>query len=172
MTAVAAQLQASAREFLAAMDETIRLQETAAGLMDRMVEAVKSRNENALRTVIAEAESVAGPAASAAKAREVAAARLAHALGCRPEDVTLRRLVEGLPAGEAATLRTQSRRIEASLDNLRRRHLYANAFLGECSHLNRAMLLGLLPDTESLKTYGRRGRSTRGPRTGLLDARS
>jgi hypothetical protein len=172
MTATAAELHVCVTEFVETIDESIRLQEAAAGQLKSMAEAVKTRDEAALRRILDEADATAEKSAMAAKVRTVAALRLAGALGCGPEEVTLTRLAHRVPAAEGEVLESRRRRLVTLQGELRRQHQYTAAFLGECAHLNRSLLLGLLPDTESVKTYGRRGGRQRGPRTGLLDARS
>jgi hypothetical protein len=172
MTATAAELHECLSVFVGTIDEAIRLQEAAVGRMKDMAEAVKARDEGALCRILDEAGVTAGQSASAAKARVAATVRLAEAVGCPPGEITLTRLARRVPAEEGAALESRRRRLVALRGDLVRQHRYTAAFLGECARLNRALLLGLLPDTESVKTYGPPGGRHRGPRTGLLDARS
>jgi hypothetical protein len=58
------------------------------------------------------------------------------------------------------------------IEEVRRNHLKAVAFLGECARLNRALLAGLFPDAGVAPTYGASGRSPACSGGGLLDARS
>lgn len=163
---------AQVSEFLGALDEAIRLQEAALGRLRGLPDAVMARDEDAVRRILAEADAASEQFAALAQAREVAKGRLAAAVACPPEEVTLSWLLGRVPAAEAEAIEARRRRIAALVGDIRRQHRRTAAFLGECAHLNHAFLTGLFPDMESVKTYGHRGRRGDRAGTGLLDARS
>jgi hypothetical protein len=172
MTATAAEIHTLVGEFLAVLDEAIRLQETAVDRLKGLCDAVTARNEAALRQIIDDAGMTSAKFAAVEHARQALSARLAAAVGCGLEEVTLSRLVRRVSAEDAQAIEERRRRITALGGDIRRQHRRTAAFVGECAHVNRAFLLGLFPEMESVKTYGHRGGHSRGVGAGLLDARS
>jgi len=172
MTATATEIHTRVSEFLGTLDACVRLQETALGRLQGLSDAVMARDEDAVRRTLDEAEAASERFAAIEQARELAKGRLAAAVECRPEEVTLSRLLRRVSAAEAEAIEGRRRRIAALVGDIRRQHRRTAAALSECAHLNHAFLTGLFPDMESVKTYSHRGGSSRGTGAGLLDARS
>jgi hypothetical protein len=86
MTATATEIHARVGEFLGTLDEAIRLQEAALGCLRGLSDAVMTRDEDAVRRILAEAGAASEQFAALAQAREVAKVRLAAAVGCPPEE--------------------------------------------------------------------------------------
>lgn len=172
MTATATDIHVRVSEFLETLDACVRLQETALGRLQGLSDAVMAGDEDVVRRTLDEAEAASEQFAALVQARELAKGRLAAAVECRPEEITLSRLLGRVPPAEAEAIEARRRRMAALVGDIRRQHRRTAAFLGECAHLNHAFLTGLFPDMESVKTYGHRGGSARRAGAGLLDARS
>jgi hypothetical protein len=160
-------------EYLAVLDEETHLQEAAVGHLKRMSAAMASRDEQALEGLFKEADEAHEQLAQAEVRRRATADRLAAALRCRGEGLTLKRLARELPAPEGQAVEGCRRRLQALAEETRRQHLRTVAMLGESARLNRALLTGLFADAGGTATYGASGkRSPRRPADHLLNARS
>ncbi|MCX5682512.1 MAG: flagellar export chaperone FlgN [Planctomycetota bacterium] len=160
-------------EYLAVLDEQARLQEAAVGRLKGMSAAMTSRDERALEILFKEADEAHDRLAQLDDRRRATGHRLAAALHCGSEDLTLKRLARELPAPEGRSVEACRRRLRTLVDDIRRQHLRTVAMLGECARLNRTLLAGLFTDAENTALYGAHGqRSPRRPADGLLDARS
>jgi hypothetical protein len=159
-------------EYLAVLDEETRLQEAAVGHLKSLSAAVASRDEQTLESLLKEADAAHERLAQLEMRRRATADRLAAALRCRNENLTLKRLVRELPASEGQAVERRRRRLQTLVGEIRRQYLRTAAMLGECARLNRALLTGLFADVGSTATYGASGKSPAWPGGGLLDVRS
>jgi hypothetical protein len=160
-------------EYLAVLEEETHLQEAAVGHLKGMSAAMTSRDERAMEILFKEAEEAHDHLAQLEDQRRATGNRLAAALHCRQEDLTLKRLALELPAPEGRAVETCRRRLQTLVGEIRRQHLRTVAMLGECARLNRTLLTGLFTDAGNTATYGACGkRSPRRPANYLLNARS
>jgi DNA repair exonuclease SbcCD ATPase subunit len=172
-TAPLSALRPLVTDYLATLDDEVRLQEVALGQLSAINEAVASRDEAALQRLMAEADAAQAQFVAAEERRRAARDRLAGALGWRAEEATLSRLARALPGADGLILVERRRRIEAMAREVRRRHLQTAALLAECARINRALLMGLLPELgDAVRTYGTGGMDPWRPGAGLVDARS
>jgi ABC-type transporter Mla subunit MlaD len=159
-------------EFLAVLDEQVRLLEAAVGHLAAFSDALAGRDDPALHRLVAEADAAQERFAAIEEKRRAVCGRLAAALLWRPDETTLARLAGVLPPVERQAVEERRRRIRSLAQEVRRRHLRTAALLVECARLNRALLLGLFPALETVRTYGAAGLSPWRPGAGLLDTRS
>jgi hypothetical protein len=168
----APELKTLVGEYLAALEEQTQLQATAVGHLKGLSAAMASRNPQAMECLLKEADEAQQRLAQLEARRRTAGDRLAAVLRCRQEELTLKRLARDLPGPEGRAVEGCRRRLRSMIEEVRRNHLKAVAFLGECARLNRALLAGLFPDAGVAPTYGASGRSPACSGGGLLDARS
>jgi len=172
MTAALTAPQSLVRDLLTVLDDEIRLEEAAVGHLQGLAGAILSRDEREAERLMDEAAETQSEFEQVEEERQSLCEGLATAL-CRPRaEITLSGLVRDMPAPEAEAIHARRCRLQRLAGEVRRAHLRTAALLWQCAHLNRALLLGLFPQTESARTYEPGGTAPRRPDSGLVDARS
>ncbi|MBM4017739.1 MAG: flagellar protein FlgN [Planctomycetes bacterium] len=160
------------REFLAILDEEIGLQEAALRHLAALADAVAARQDGAVERLLAEADASHQRWTALGENRRAVRRRLAEALLCAPDEVTLSRLAGALPAPYGRAVADRRLRISAAAEQVRRQHLRTAVLVIEGARLSRSLLAGLAPGAAPPGTYGAAGRRPWAPPGGLVDMRS
>ena len=95
---------------------------------------------------------------------------LANAIGCNPHRLRLADLMARLDDERRATLDYRRQQIILLVQEVRGQHLRTTMHLLESARINRMLLEGLFPQTESVNTYDMNGSSSWHADGGLVDA--
>jgi len=156
---------------LAALDESVALQEAVLAHLESAAEAVLHFREEALREEVDRQATMPARLQEAARHRHAARSALADALGWAVEEVTLGRLQAELPEPEARRVGRRRERLLALSQAVRRRHLRTAVLVGEAARIRRSLLDALAPAPTAGSTYRTDGRRVSATGDALLDAR-
>lgn len=171
MTQAPVAIDAPLEDLLAALDETVALQEEVLGHLESAAQAVSRLDDEALGRMMHDLDQMPARLEEAERRRHRARVRLAEALGRPVREVTLGRLERDLPAADADRVGRRRRRLQDLADAVRRRHLRTAVFVGEAARVSRSLLAALVPTTAGARTYGTDGSPVRTSGQAMLDAR-
>jgi flagellar biosynthesis/type III secretory pathway chaperone len=159
-------------ELTAALDEEIALLDLRRRQLSAMAGAILDRDDEAMGDLLEEMESTQELQARTDDRLRRLRRPMADALACKASEAKLPVLIDRLPAGEQGALETRRRRIVELAEAVRREHVRTTVLLAECVRINRALLEGLFPQSESVRTYGAGGPLCWRSETGLVDTES
>ncbi|MHC4561714.1 MAG: flagellar export chaperone FlgN [Planctomycetota bacterium] len=156
-------------EMVTLLDEEIRLMEQRLAQMDATRRAIVRRDDDALDTLLREAEDIQDAQTATDIKLRVVRQTLAEAFGCRMGDMKLSWLLERLSDQQRPQIEYRRQQIILLAEQLRQRHLETALLLSECARINRLVLESLFPETDNVQTYGTRGQTAWQMEAGLVD---
>jgi len=171
MTQVPPAIAAPLDDLIAALDETVALQEEVLGHLDTAARAVGRLDDEALAAMVHDLDRMPARLEEAERRRHRARVRLAEALGRPVGDVTLGRLARELPGPQADRVGRRRARLRDLADAVRCAHLRTAVFVGEAARVSRSLLAALVPTVAGARTYGTDGSPERPSGRAVLDAR-
>jgi len=171
MTQAPPAIHAPLEDLLAALDETLALQEEVLGHLDAAARAVGRLDDEALAAMVHDLDRMPVRLEEAERRRHRARVRLAETLGRPVREVTLGRLERELPAPGADRIARRRSRLRDLAGAVRRAHLRTSVFVGEAARVSRSLLTALVPTVAGARTYGTDGSPERPSGRAVLDAR-
>lgn len=156
-------------ELLAALDEQTELLEGKRARLAELSTALIARDDDATERLLAVLEQVEIDQRAADTRLAVVRMAVAVALGSSAGDVRLSELIKHLSPAQAAEVAGRRAAIIRKAAALRGEHLRTVLHLAEAARINRMLLEGLLPGSESVVTYGARGSDHWRSEVGLVD---
>ncbi len=171
MTDTDSELRPLVQQLIAAADEAIEIQGGVLAELKALLDAAKARDEEALAGLMGRIGETQASLVAAEQRRHGVRSRLAAALGCMPQEVTVERLAPRLATDQAEALRRRRDDLRLVAETVRDQHLKTATFISEFTRVNRALLEGLMPGGQEARTYGTDGKAAWQLAEGLFDAR-
>ncbi|MCD4823810.1 MAG: flagellar protein FlgN [Phycisphaerae bacterium] len=163
------QLHEMAGELLSLLDEEIGLLHIRCRQFDSLYDAILHRDNPALETLLEEMANSQQDQAELDTQLEALRIILAKSLECDPKELKLSMLSDNLDQPLATEVEYKRQQIILLAEKLKRKHLDTALLLSESARINRMLLEGLLPNNETVTTYGVGGASPWRDSTGLVD---
>lgn len=157
-------------EMLPVLNEEIALLTLRRAQLETLSKALIENDDKALERLLAEMEETQQIQADTERKLQALRAALANAVGCDPNRLRLASLMERLDDEHRAMLDYRRQRIILLVKAVRAQHLRTTMHLLESARINRMLLEGLFPRTQSVGTYDVHGSSCWHPDGGLVDA--
>jgi len=158
-------------ELLAALDQQIDLLEAKRSQLADLFDGLIARDEEAVEAVLERIERTERLQTAADSYLSRVRGELARVIGGEGRKLRLLDVIEQLPPEQSRALADRRGRIVELSDSLRRQHLQTVLVLGECARINRLLLESILPEGESVMTYGTGGSDLWRSGTGLVDTK-
>ena len=159
-------------ELLSVLDEEIALLDLRWSQMEAASCAIIDRDDDALERLIGQIERTQKSQARSDLKLKGLCRTLAESLGQGLQKVRLVELIGKLPKAQRLAVDCRMQQIILQAKKLHKQHLEINALLSECARINRLLLEGLLPGSETVMTYGESGATMWRSETSLVDAES
>ncbi|MBN1554471.1 MAG: hypothetical protein JXA11_06980 [Phycisphaerae bacterium] len=157
-------------DLLALLDEEITLLGLRAKQFDDLYEAILHRRDERMETLLADMTLAQQRQAVLDDKLQAMRSMLSRALGREQQDIRLSELVGLLEETPSRQLREKRQQIILLAERLKRKHLTTAILLAESARINRLLLESLLPQTDTVTTYGAGGAKPWRTSSGLVDA--
>jgi hypothetical protein len=131
-------------ELLLCLDKDIEYVRASLSRFNELRSLVVKRDEASLGRLLEGIQTESDSHRSQETRRRSIRGKLAIALGCAPEQVTLSGLEVFLPEGQKAQIAERKAELKALIKELRREHLSTALLLSECARFNRLLLKSVL----------------------------
>ena len=172
MISTAADITDLVNELLSVLDEEIALLDLRRSQLEAVSRAVIDRDDDALERLIGQIEQAWHSQVRGDLKLKALCRALAESLGQSQQKVKLVELSDKLPKAQRLDVDLRRGRIVLQAQRFRKQHLETVVLLSECARINRLLLEGLLPGSETVTTYEKGGAAMWRSGTHLVDAES
>ncbi len=163
-------LQEMVGELFVLLDEEIRLLRLRGQQFRELYEVVLHLKDEQMEPLLEEMVKAQQSQAEMDSKLQALRAVIAKTLGLVPSEMKLEMLMDQLDKENSAELEYKRQQIILLAEQLKRRHLDAAVLLAENTRINRRLLEGLIPRSETITTYNTGGTTGWRDSTGLVDA--
>ena len=157
-------------EMVPVLNEEITLLTLRRAQLETLSRALIANDDKALERLLSEMEETQQIQSDTERKLQALRTALANAMGCNPHRLRLADLMDRLDDEHRAMLDYRRQQIILLVREVRAQHLRTTMHLLESARINRMLLEGLFPHTESVDTYDMNGSSSWRADGGLVDA--
>ncbi len=163
-------VQALVAELAGLLDNEIKILDLRCRQMAAMRRHVVDRDDQALCGLLEEIEETREFQQTSEQRLVTIRRALGEVIDCDiPGGLCLSELIPQLAPDDRSMIDCRRRQIVELAGRLRREHTHTAMLLRECMRINRLLLENLFPKSETVTTYGARGRTSWQPQAGMVD---